>query len=81
VFCYVSRVRTLIGGLQDDNGFILYESRAISRYLEEKYADLGAPLLPKGLKERALVEQAASVELANFTPAVIKIGMEAIRKP
>ncbi|KAJ7909751.1 glutathione S-transferase [Mycena leptocephala] len=62
----------------DDDGFILYESRAICRCLAEKYADQGAPLLPKGLKERALVDQAASVESANFTPAVIKIGMEAI---
>ncbi|KAF7362985.1 Glutathione S-transferase [Mycena venus] len=64
----------------DDDGFILYESRAICRYLAEKYADQGTPLLPKGLKERALVEQAASVEFANFFPAVIKIVRESVAK-
>ncbi|KAJ7196657.1 glutathione S-transferase [Mycena pura] len=60
----------------DDDGFILYESRAICRYLAEKYANQGTPLLPEGLKERALVEQAASVELANFKPALVKVGRE-----
>ncbi|KAF7362978.1 Glutathione S-transferase [Mycena venus] len=64
----------------DDDGFILYESRAICRYLAEKYADQGTALLPKSLKERALVEQAASVELANFFPAVMKILKESVGK-
>ncbi|KAJ6566271.1 glutathione S-transferase [Mycena capillaripes] len=64
----------------DDDGFILYESRAICRYLAEKYADQGTPLLPKGLKERALVEQAASVELANFKPAIGKFGRERMKQ-
>jgi glutathione S-transferase len=59
----------------------LYESRAICRYLVEKYADQGTPLLPAGLKERALVEQAASLELANFHPAVIKVAAEVFSKP
>ncbi|KAJ6543143.1 glutathione S-transferase [Mycena capillaripes] len=65
----------------DDDGFILYESRAICRYLAEKYADQGTPLLPKGLKERAVVEQAASVESANFQPAIVKVGKEILGKP
>ncbi|KAF7362993.1 Glutathione S-transferase [Mycena venus] len=65
----------------DDDGFIVYESRAICRYLAEKYADKGTPLLPKGLKERTLVEQAASVEFANFYPSVIKVAREAVFKP
>ncbi|KAJ7927257.1 glutathione S-transferase [Mycena leptocephala] len=65
----------------DDDGFILHESRAICRYLAEKYAEQGTPLYPKGLKERALVEQAASVEYANFQPAILKVGMEAVGKP
>ncbi|KAJ7792094.1 glutathione S-transferase [Mycena olivaceomarginata] len=58
----------------DDDGFILYESRAICRYLADKYADQGTPgLFPKDLKERALVEQAASVEFADFYPALLKV--------
>lgn len=66
---------------QDDDGFILYESRAICRYLVEKFAEQGTPLYPKDLKERALVEQAASVEFANFHPALLKLAMEAVAKP
>ncbi|KAJ7434007.1 hypothetical protein FB451DRAFT_1419292 [Mycena latifolia] len=51
-----------------DEGFILYKSHAICRYLTEKYRDQGTPLLPTGLRERALFEQAASIELANLHP-------------
>jgi len=65
----------------DDDGFILCESRAICRYLADKYADKGPPLFPAGLKERALVEQAASFEFANFHPQVLRVAMEAIAKP
>jgi glutathione S-transferase len=54
---------------QDDDGFVIYESRAICRYLCEKYADQGTPLLPSEVTKRALAEQAASVESTNFTPA------------
>ncbi|KAJ7495022.1 glutathione S-transferase [Mycena latifolia] len=64
----------------DDDGLILYESRAICRYLAEKYADQGTPLLPTTLKDKALFEQAASIEFANFLPQVIRIGMETIMK-
>ncbi|KAJ7096844.1 glutathione S-transferase [Mycena epipterygia] len=52
----------------DDDGFVLYESRAICRYLAEKYAEQGTSLIPTGLKEKALFEQAASIEYANFLP-------------
>jgi glutathione S-transferase len=65
---------------QDDDGFILYESRAICRYLAEKYPNQGSPILPAGLKERALMEQALSVELANFKPAIVKVGRELLGK-
>ncbi|KIL58123.1 hypothetical protein M378DRAFT_171015 [Amanita muscaria Koide BX008] len=54
----------------DDDGFILYESRAISRYIIAKYGGQGPELIPKDLKKNALFEQAASCEAANFsTPA------------
>ncbi|KAJ7125835.1 glutathione S-transferase [Mycena crocata] len=65
----------------DDDGFILYESRAICRYLAEKYADRGPALVPTGLKEKALFEQAASVELATFNPSIYKLLLEAFGKP
>jgi len=52
----------------DDDGFILYESRAISRYIEEKFRNQGPTLIPTDLKAKALFEQAASVEQNNFYP-------------
>ncbi|KAJ6626736.1 glutathione S-transferase, partial [Mycena sp. CBHHK59/15] len=64
----------------DDNGFILYETRAICRYLSEKYADQGTPLIPTSLKEKVLFEQATSIEFANFHPQVMKVGVEALGK-
>ncbi|KAJ7655338.1 glutathione S-transferase [Mycena rosella] len=64
----------------DDDGFILYESRAICRYLAEKYADQGTPLLPTRLEDKALFEQAASVEFANFHPQVLKVMNESFSK-
>jgi len=64
----------------DDDGFIVYESRAICRYLAEKYADQGPNLFPKALKERAMVEQAAAVESASFHPAIAKVVGEALGK-
>ncbi|KAJ7616990.1 glutathione S-transferase [Mycena polygramma] len=64
----------------DDDGFILCESRAICRYLADKYPDQGTPLFPTDLKARALVEQAASFEFANFHPAATKVAMELLGK-
>lgn len=67
--------------IQDDEGYILYESRAIGRYIAEKYANQGTPLIPKDLKAKGLFEQAASVEQANFDPFASKIVMEKVFKP
>lgn len=52
---------------QEDDGFVLYESRAICRYLAAEYPNgRGRSLLPSESKARALFEQAVSVEQANF---------------
>ncbi|KAF8441293.1 glutathione S-transferase [Boletus edulis BED1] len=51
----------------DDDGFILYESRAIARYLIKKYPNQGTTgLVPVDPKKEALFEQAASVEVSHF---------------
>jgi glutathione S-transferase len=53
----------------EDDGFGLYESRAICKYINEK---VGGHLVPKDLRGHALVEQWASVETSNFTPHAMK---------
>ncbi|KAF9219904.1 glutathione S-transferase [Gyrodon lividus] len=60
----------------DDDGFILYESRAICRYIAAKYASQGTPLIPTDPKAYALFEQAASVETFNFHPFVSGLAWE-----
>ncbi|KAF7346806.1 Glutathione S-transferase [Mycena sanguinolenta] len=65
----------------DDDGFILYESRAICRYIADKYPNQGTDFLPKSLKERALVEQAASIEYSTFYPAIYPVMKELFGKP
>lgn len=53
----------------DDDGFELFESRAICRYLSEK-AD--SALTPRDPKSRAKMEQWLSVEQSNFAPSAMK---------
>ncbi|KAG1879826.1 glutathione S-transferase [Suillus subluteus] len=65
----------------DDDGFILYESRAIARYLIKKYPNQGTPLIPSDPKAEALFEQAASIETFNFTAFVSGIVFEKVFKP
>ena len=53
----------------DDSGFMLFESRAICRYLNETS---GGKLVPSDARGRALMEQWISVETSNFTPHAMK---------
>lgn len=63
----------------DDDGFILYESRAIARYLDETLP--GTKLTPSSAKERALMEQWISVEASNFTPPAMKVIFQSLFNP
>ncbi|KAK7434764.1 hypothetical protein VKT23_020042 [Stygiomarasmius scandens] len=67
----------------DDDGLILYESRAICRYLEAKWSNKGSKLVPSpsDLKAYALYEQAASIETSNFDPFASKAVSQAIFNP
>ena len=53
----------------EDEGFRLYETHAICRYLD---ARAGGRLLPSDARNRALVDQWMSVESANFSGHVMK---------
>jgi glutathione S-transferase len=53
----------------DDDGFELYESRAMCRYINEK---AGGRLVPGDLQGRARMEQWISVETSNFSGHAMK---------
>ncbi|KAG1781826.1 glutathione S-transferase [Suillus placidus] len=65
----------------DDDGFLLYESRAIARYLSKKYPNQGTSLIPSDPKAEALFEQASSIETFNFNAFVAPIVVEKVFKP
>ncbi|KAJ7067551.1 thioredoxin-like protein [Mycena amicta] len=65
----------------DDDGFILFESRAICRYIAEKYPDQGTKLIPTEAKAKAIFEQGASIELTDFDPLAYSAAAEMLLKP
>ncbi|KAK2467388.1 hypothetical protein APHAL10511_000623 [Amanita phalloides] len=64
----------------DDDGFLVYESRAIASYIADKYADQGTRLIPTDLKAKAHHTQAVSVEMSNFNPHASNLVLEKIFK-
>lgn len=63
----------------EDDGFVLYESRAIIRYLDAKLS--GPKLTPTDLRAFGLMEQWIGVEQSYFTPHVMKAVMERMFAP
>jgi glutathione S-transferase len=68
----------VIPALEDD-GNMLYESRAIMRYLDRKLP--GTSLTPTDPRAYGLMEQYISVEQSYFSPAAMKVIMERLFKP
>jgi glutathione S-transferase len=53
----------------DDDGFAMYESRAMCRYINDK---AGGKLVPSDVKSRARMDQFTSIEYSYFTPPTMK---------
>ncbi|WIG95408.1 glutathione binding-like protein [Myxococcus sp. SDU36] len=68
----------VIPAFEDSDGFRLYESRAIIRYLDRKLP--GAALTPSDVQAYARMEQYISVEQCYFTPNAMKVIWERLFK-
>ncbi|KAJ3165643.1 hypothetical protein HK101_000184 [Irineochytrium annulatum] len=66
----------------DDDGLILFESRAICRYIATKYRDQGPDLLADkaDVKTRAMVDVWSSVEAFDYDPHLSKLVGELLFK-
>jgi glutathione S-transferase len=60
----------------DDDGFVLYETRAINRYIDKKFG--GTPLTPVDDKAAARVEQWINVADAYFAPHAHRLIVETL---
>jgi glutathione S-transferase len=66
----------------EDDGYKLFESRAIGKYIALKYQHQGTPLVPDptDLHATGLFEQAVSIETANFDSLASAIAYEKVFK-
>ena len=69
--------------LVDDDGFTLFESRAMCRYIAAKYRAQGNKIVPDAddVQGNALLEQAVSIEGSNFDPFASGIAVEKVFRP
>lgn len=63
----------------DDDGFTMYESRAIMRYLDERLP--GTKLTPADARGRARMEQWTSVEYSYFSAPTMRLVREKLFHP
>lgn len=63
----------------DDDGFILWESRAITSYLASKKPEAG--LYPDDIATRAIVDQWSYWQAIHLGPAMQKVSFERFMKP
>lgn len=59
----------------DDNGFVLWESRAIMQYLCNKYAP-NSHLYPSEPRQRATVERLLNFDVKTLSHAVLSLHFE-----
>jgi glutathione S-transferase len=64
----------------DDDGFIVIESRAICRYIENKHKNHGIELVPTELKANSRFEQGAYIETNEFDPHASQLVYELLFK-
>jgi glutathione S-transferase len=63
----------------EDDGFVLFETRAINRYLDEKLG--GVPLVPRDRRAVALVDQWINVADVYFAPHAGPVIVETLFRP
>nr|XP_043619566.1 glutathione S-transferase PARB-like [Erigeron canadensis] len=64
-----------------DGDLTLFESRAITKYIEEAYPNKGTSLISKDVKKRAIQTVWGEVEALRYEPTSIKLVWELAVKP
>ncbi|KAH7433030.1 hypothetical protein KP509_07G051100 [Ceratopteris richardii] len=65
----------------EDEDLKIFESRAIARYIANKYETQGTPLYGKTLKDKAKVEQWLEVESQNYNPPISTVVAQLVFVP
>ncbi|KAF2578959.1 hypothetical protein F2Q68_00001219 [Brassica cretica] len=64
-----------------DGDYKIFESRAIMRYIAEKYRSQGPDLLGKTIEERGQVEQWLDVEATSYHPPLLALTLNIVFAP